>query len=547
MEGEHAAGEKEVIIAPFAKVKDIEKGVPLRSRDGQKMQQYLVVLEASELEPLTEEEKQATRRDIMEQAPTMFRAIRRLVTQEDDLADCDFRIESASRSLASCKRERQQITPEDLEKRPGKVASLEEDIEYYREEIKKWEQEKEQIEQEAGAVRPQLAEWKTKIARLCMAYCKDVEVELADKANQIEESVSQKKEKDVPGQGKETKTVEKKNEMDLPKRKQEFNDWIHKVYCELDPTSVRLIDGNGNPMDMSLSTAARLHEGMTKEIGKWAKFGYYPNRVADYSNKMREIVKRVGVAKEAVDASRNPEEVEKVKRTVEESLFTYNFRALGREVQTCMKEDETILKKVIFETFCHIAIQAEEASLRGEAEQIRRQEQKKGISRLLHGPSRADVKKREEIENYLNATPRQEKNSPAEREYRARDIVADIRLFKEQHGEDVQYQGAIAQLESLEGSLFRCLGISQNGILKSLEKKRAEMANSGMDGRVYRINDLRARSGSSEISTNGKKAQYEILSEMGDRLKENGFLLENEITTNYPHQEVSKNDSYGEK
>lgn len=105
---DYSGWEKETIVAPFAKVRDIQKGMRRRSDRGTHFDVYTVALEAAELEQLDPTAREELLQRVTGDAPRMYDLLTQLIRDNDTREDIQFDIDKHRRNLGECNKERRQ-------------------------------------------------------------------------------------------------------------------------------------------------------------------------------------------------------------------------------------------------------------------------------------------------------------------------------------------------------------------------------------------------------------------------------------------------------
>lgn len=208
---------------------------------------------------------------------------------------------------------------------------------------------------------------------------------------------------------------------------------------------------------------------------------------------MNEVQNKVKNLTKSVCDTNNPAQIADKKDAIEDLTGRIDKKQLVAEINEAYETQQNLAKKVIFEKFCEVAIGAELTSLNEEAKGIKAKEEKRGITRLIGGVSKSETKRREDIEKFVDYNSKSFAPPFKGLTYSARDILADMKLFIEDHEGDPKYQRAIAEVQKLEDEMHSCFGVSKLGVEKSKEAKKAQRDNSHEDKRSYRINNLRSR------------------------------------------------------
>lgn len=104
--------EKETIVAPFAKVKRIERDKDRILEHGGKLPTYVVSLEQAELEPMDKEEQLAFKESLVGNASKMFQLIASLVRKDNVLDDLEYKIEVSKTNLKTAIKEKTEVQKE---------------------------------------------------------------------------------------------------------------------------------------------------------------------------------------------------------------------------------------------------------------------------------------------------------------------------------------------------------------------------------------------------------------------------------------------------
>lgn len=408
------------------------------------------------------------------------------------------------------------------ERTEKKARSVYEDIDYLNEEIAKKEDELKKHAESIEAIKPEIRSWKADIARLCKSDCRTVELQLEEQIKAVEmqkeaekvakEAAEEEKRKIALEQSMQTKQEaetepstavlgEEQIEMDSAKndleeqRKKERIEYLGQVLdARFEPQHMTFKQNDR----LSFDTVARRCERLAADIQNLSGTRY-SSRIVDYKVAMRNAMNSVDRAVVLSEDDTRRDAVADLLNQVGASGIGITDERLPNEILTIQATEENLLKKLVFERFCNIAIGAEVASLREEAKAIREADSRKGLARLFSGPSKKDLERCEKIEAIVGSATKNVDKPFMQKTYSYREIMADMEFFKEQHNDDERYFGAIAEVERLQGTLNTHFSVTNwEGIIDRKKQRTQEQVASGIDPRVHRISRLR-----NEMEQNG--------------------------------------------
>ena len=408
------------------------------------------------------------------------------------------------------------------ERAERKVKSVYEDIDFLNGEIAKKEDELKKHDAAIEAIKPEVRGWKVDIARLCKSDCRTVELQLEEQIKAVEmQKEAEKVAKEAAEEAKRKIALEQaeqvKQEHDVEPSIEfttEVQEKVSPVQNDLETQRKRerveylgqVLEARFEPQHMTFNQNARLSfDTVARQCERLAidiqniSGTRYSSRIVDYKIAMRNAKNSVNKAVEFGQSDDGRDSVAALLEQVGASSVGITDGRVANEVLTIRTMEENLLKKVVFEKFCNVAINAEVASLSAEAKGIRAADSKKGLSRLFGGPSKKDIERCEQIESIVEAATQKVNKPFMQKTYSYREIMADMEFFKEQHRDDKRYFGAIAEVERLQGTLNTHFSVTNaSSILDRKEQKMQEQAASGMDPRVHRIRHLK-----NEMEQNG--------------------------------------------
>lgn len=408
------------------------------------------------------------------------------------------------------------------ERTERRVNSAYEDIHFLNEEIAKKRKELDAHNVEMEAIKPEIRNWKSNIARICMSDCRTVELQLEEQIKAVEmQKEAEKVAKEAAEEAKRKIALEQaeqvKQEHDVEPSIEfttEVQEKVSPVQNDLKTQIKRehveflgqVLEARFEPQHMTFNQNARLSfDTVARQCERLAidiqniSGTRYSSRLVDYKIAMRNAKNSVNKAVELGQSDDGRDSVVTLLEQVGASRVGIADDRVANEVLTIRTMEENLLKKVVFEKFCNVAINAEVASLSAEAKGIRAADSKKGLSRLFGGPSKKDIERCEQIESIVEAATQKVNKPFMQKTYSYREIMADMDFFKEQHRGDERYFGAIAEVERLQGTLNTHFSVANaSSILGRKEQKMQEQAASGMDPRVHRIRHLK-----NEMEQNG--------------------------------------------
>ena len=400
-----------------------------------------------------------------------------------------------------------------MERAKRKLNEVEEDLQYIDEDERKNKSEIKKINQGVEAILPEISQWKLDVIRICKSDCREVELDFEKRIKDIEDAkkreneakLEQKQESNQEPKVQQSKAqqpnvveevaneavvtinvpvqqVSEKNKTDdLKKITAAANALKHRF----DPRNIRIVSGTQGDLDL----VVRRNKQITNEIQNITGTRY-SSRISDYQTALgrtyHSIERLVDVAK---NGEYSAEILEVLKKADEMDPYAYEGE-MEKEILAIQNADENLLKKVVFERFCRVAIGAEIYSLSAEARGIRESASQKGLARLFKGVSKQEMARCEQIEAFVESVSRPQRKPFMGKKYSYRDIMADMDLFIEERGNNPAYAGAIAEVQKLQGVLNTHYRANPRDIYDKKEQKRAEALKSGIDSRSYRITTL---------------------------------------------------------
>lgn len=400
---------------------------------------------------------------------------------------------------------------EKVERTEGKLNSIYKEIYSLRGEIATREKELREHDENIEAIKPEVRKWKSDVARLCMSDCRSAELTLdeqmravemqreAEKAAALAEEEKRKKVVAEEQVKMEQQTVDETREIEAIESNESVNKENNEQKREQIIHTARVLDGRFDANNMifnqdsrqSFDSVSRRCKRIAADIQS-VSGNRYSSQICEYENAMRNARDSIGrVANIGVRNIESDGALVALQQIAHSNIGITDPRLSG-EVLNIQGVEENLLKKVVFEKFCKIAIGAETASLTAEATSIRTADSKRGLSRLFGGPSKQDLERCEQIERIVENATHQADKPFAGKTYSYREIMSDMMAFTEQHREDAEYGRAIQEVENLQNVLNSHFGVRNPNVIRELkEQKVREQQASGMDPRVYRINQLR--------------------------------------------------------
>lgn len=376
--------------------------------------------------------------------------------------------------------------------------------------IEKKENELSQHEAAKPVMMEQVSNWKKSIVRLCMSDCRNAELELEAQMRAVE--VEKKNAKTAEEQTRQSEAQERqtseissqvqetavKNNMNLSEiqsqEKVNVEKQRQKEYLKnLDDIFKYRFDINNLHFQNGTTNFVRVKEQSERIAGAIQTISgrQYTSKIVDYEDAMKRV--NNSVQKVVREGQRDDVRVEAIKvlKEVKETEFGVTDGRIQREMLAIQDIEENLLKKLVFERFCDVAINAEMNSLKNEANGIREAASKKGLSRLFGGPKKQDLERCEQIENFIETETRQGIKPYEGKRYSYREIVAEMQSFTTQHRGDVQYESAVKEVNSLQQFIGSYFSANQRDIQAVQLKLEQNQASSGMDSRAYRMRHLR--------------------------------------------------------
>ena len=318
-------------------------------------------------------------------------------------------------------------------------------------------------------IEERVSEWKRSFARLCMARCRDIELGIENGVKLLEASPQVVEKIEPPSITQSESTEENKPKEEQMQRLQKVASSIIEQF-----SPANLVPANN--ARWSLENAERRSMRVVQEIRNLTRM-HYDNRVNAYRPALNLMCNQLENVPRAGSDTIESGIIDGVAHNIEELFGELKPEQIATEVDNVVRTDENLLKKLVFERFCVTAINAETGSLRKEADGIRAQEAKRGVARLVAGPSKQAVQRRRNIDEFLAVTS----VSPARPGYRGvkysyNDIVADMEIFMEDYEKNPDYARAVAEVQELKDVLSSYFGTRDRMYLDELKenKRRAQ-------------------------------------------------------------------------
>lgn len=389
-----------------------------------------------------------------------------------------------------------------MERTKRKINEVEEDLQYIDDDERKNKLEVKKINESVEAILPEISQWKADIICICKSDCREVEIDFEKRIKEIEDAKKReaevKQEVQVPKvsiaeetiitpsttvdlDNVATQEVPVKEEDDLRK----INVAANVLKNRFNPRNVRINSGTQGDLELIACRNMRVVAEIQNVTGT-----RYSSRINDYQTALGRAYHSVDRLVEAARSGVHSTDVLEV-LNMANSIDYYAYEGeMEKEILGIQNADENLLKKVVFEKFCKVAICAEIASLSTEAKGIRDAASQRGFARLFKGVSKQEMTRCEQIEAFVESVSRPQRKPFMGKKYSYRDIMADMDLFIEQRGNDPRYANAIDEVQKLQGVLNTHYRANPRDIVAKKEQKRAEYAASGVDSRSFRITNL---------------------------------------------------------
>lgn len=461
LEGDVLPNEDEVLIGPFTRVVDKQKP----ASQSKNMTSYVIKLEQAQLESLPKEQQETLEKQIEAGLQVdanghskIYDAISLLVNGEQD-------IEGNNDSISYFR---------------GKIEKANDlgDIEDYNAKIKKYEAEIEKLKTGMEEAKLALSEWKNAIIKLSMAKCYDVEHQLAVDMQRCEE-------KDVQQQ-----------DNTIHSNKSQLNTLFNNLGKVLLPGSPEQREQTGRISQES----RRLHE----KINQLNNGRYYNDSVNTCLMLINsKIIPNCQRINSQIKNSQDPAKVTTMVEALKNSSYGLGISDYS-QIQAVMQQsvvgDENLLKKLVFEKFCEVAIETEVASIREKATEKREEADKKtflGIGKDKKEVARDEASRLEKFVGCFSPLP--EKEEYTGQKYSVRDIVAEMELFVEEQDKSREADGrltprsqhAIEEVKRLRDILFSEFKVPNKEIQIARAKEAIRMQEAGKgDEHIARVERL---------------------------------------------------------
>lgn len=400
-----------------------------------------------------------------------------------------------------------------------KINDGREDIEVLEADIARIENEMHQRDEKIKEGLPKLKAWKEKIVAICASKCKKKEIELDEKIAQVDKNIEASKQKTqeqiehkseqqntISGEsvqtsqnGVETKVSPQQSaNTEYRSFLEETGNRIVKERVQVASNLVSQTDRAADRFNVQgiVINMANHYETLEKAVYRSARFsneirnmGFpYYSRVAEY----RDLVNATRQSAKAVADRINSENVFNVNTSMLNVFDEFSQEiangGMSNEIIAIGNLEENLLKKAIFERFCDVATKMERDSLMSEVNVVREKEQKRGISRVFGGPKKQEIERANEIEGFVQRMDNYPNKTFRGQHYSARNILADMDLFRELHEGDQNYVEAIQKVESLRKTLLSYFRIDEASYQRVKETKRTRMGNG--DPRAFILKEL---------------------------------------------------------
>ncbi len=382
-----------------------------------------------------------------------------------------------------------------MERTKRKIHEFEEDLQYLDDDERKNKLEIRRINEAIESILPEISQWKEGIIRLCKSDCRQVEIDFEKRIKELEDAKKKasevKQETEISevlfdGEIVSSATVIPHEEtVQTLDEQKKISVLAKELKKRFDPHNIHVNSGTQG----DLESVARRNMRIVTEIQNITGTRY-PSRISDYQTTLVRVCHSID---RLVDVTRDMEGSVDVLEALNAADLMDPYAYEGefeKEIVAIQNADENLLKKVVFEKFCKVAIGAEIASLSAEAKGIRNAASQRGFARLFKGVSKQEMARCEQIEEFIKSMAHPQRKHFIGKRYSYRDIMADMDLFIEQRGNDPMYASAVNEVQRLQGVLNSYYSANPRDIVTKKEQKRAEYSASGVDSRSFRINSL---------------------------------------------------------
>ena len=389
-----------------------------------------------------------------------------------------------------------------MERTKRKLNEIDEELQFIDEDERKNKNEIKRINESVEAILPEISQWKSDVIRICKSDCREVEIDFENRIKEIE--TAKKKETEVKQETKAPEVPEIQD-INLSKDSVTFNNvpiqeemistkdadlkniemTANALKNRFNPRNVRIASGTQGDLELVARRNMRIAAEIQNITGT-----RYSSRISDYQTVLGRTYHSI---ERLADIAKNGEHSAEVLETLRtaDSIDPYAYEGeMEKEILAIQNADENLLKKVVFERFCKVAIGAEIASLSAEARGIRDAASQRGFAKLFRGVSKQEMIRCEQIEAFVENVSHPQRKPFMGKKYSYRDIMADMDLFIEERGNNPEYARAIAEVQKLQGVLNTHYRANPQDIYAKKEQKKQQALKSGTDSRSFRITTL---------------------------------------------------------